>query len=82
MLQNVDVISANVKDLGPLSLDSFKRNNGSASWKVVGLGQENSDDASLEVGYSVTKSFVIYFILFVAGAVATTLLNAIMVAIF
>lgn len=46
--ENVDVISANVKDLGPLSLDSFKRNNGSASWKVVGLGQENSDDASLE----------------------------------
>lgn len=48
MLQDIDIISANVKDLGPLSLDSFKNNNGSASWKVV--GQENADDASVEVG--------------------------------
>ncbi|KNA25929.1 hypothetical protein SOVF_002120 [Spinacia oleracea] len=44
--EDIDIISANVKDLGPLSLDSFKNNNGSASWKVV--GQENADDASVE----------------------------------
>lgn len=44
--EDINVISANVKDLGPLSLDSFKRNNGSASFKVV--GQENYGDASLE----------------------------------
>ncbi|XP_021748866.1 polygalacturonate 4-alpha-galacturonosyltransferase-like [Chenopodium quinoa] len=43
--EDIDVISANVKDLGPLSLDFFTRN-GSASWKVV--AQENSGDASLE----------------------------------
>lgn len=45
--EDVNVISASVKDLGTLSLDSFKRNNGSASWKVV--GEENFDDTSLEV---------------------------------
>uniref|UniRef100_A0A7C9AG04 Polygalacturonate 4-alpha-galacturonosyltransferase n=1 Tax=Opuntia streptacantha TaxID=393608 RepID=A0A7C9AG04_OPUST len=44
--EDVNVISANVKDLGPLSLDTFKRNNGSASWKVV--GQENLGDTPVE----------------------------------
>ncbi|GMH21685.1 hypothetical protein Nepgr_023527 [Nepenthes gracilis] len=43
----IDVIAANTNDLGPLSLDSFKKNNLSASWKVV--GQESSNDASLKV---------------------------------
>ncbi|GAB4844408.1 Polygalacturonate 4-alpha-galacturonosyltransferase [Ancistrocladus abbreviatus] len=43
----IDVIAANTNDLGPLSLHSFKRNNLSASWKVVGQG--SSDDASAEV---------------------------------
>ncbi|XP_059634045.1 polygalacturonate 4-alpha-galacturonosyltransferase-like isoform X1 [Cornus florida] len=36
----IDVIAANTDDLGPLSLEFFRRNNLSASWKVV--GQESS----------------------------------------
>ncbi|GAB4861859.1 Polygalacturonate 4-alpha-galacturonosyltransferase [Ancistrocladus abbreviatus] len=43
----IDVIAANTNDMGPLSLDFFKKNNLSASWKVV--GKESSDDASAEV---------------------------------
>ncbi|XP_076901245.1 polygalacturonate 4-alpha-galacturonosyltransferase-like [Bidens hawaiensis] len=35
----IDVIKANTEDLGPLSLDSFRKNNLSASWKFT--GQEN-----------------------------------------
>ncbi|XP_057509241.1 polygalacturonate 4-alpha-galacturonosyltransferase-like isoform X1 [Actinidia eriantha] len=33
----IDVITANTNDLGPFSLDFFRKNNFSASWKVVGL---------------------------------------------
>ncbi|XP_058225022.1 polygalacturonate 4-alpha-galacturonosyltransferase [Rhododendron vialii] len=32
----IDVITASTNDLGPLSLDFFRKNNFSASWKVVG----------------------------------------------
>ncbi|MCD7460776.1 hypothetical protein HAX54_044390 [Datura stramonium] len=32
----IDVIKASTDDLGPLSLDSFRKNNLSASWKFVG----------------------------------------------
>ncbi|KAK1364458.1 Hexosyltransferase [Heracleum sosnowskyi] len=32
----IDVIKASTNDLGPLSLDSFRKNNLSASWKFVG----------------------------------------------
>ncbi|CAO2834994.1 unnamed protein product [Amaranthus hypochondriacus] len=49
----VDVISVNVEDLGPLSLDSFKRSNLSASWKV---GHENSDDSSVEAKHTGTNA--------------------------
>ena len=52
-LQDIDVIVTNVKNSGQLSLDSFKRNNVSASWMVV--GQENVDDPSFEVGIYVLK---------------------------
>ncbi|KAK1425230.1 hypothetical protein QVD17_20577 [Tagetes erecta] len=38
----IDVIKANTDDMGPLSLDSFRKNNFSASWKVD--GQENVVD--------------------------------------
>ncbi|KAI3719411.1 hypothetical protein L6452_20308 [Arctium lappa] len=38
----IDVIKANTDDLGPLSLDSFRKNNYSASWKFS--GQENVVD--------------------------------------
>ncbi|KAJ9188410.1 hypothetical protein P3X46_003769 [Hevea brasiliensis] len=33
----IDVITARTTDLGPLSLDSFRKNNLSASWKVIGV---------------------------------------------
>ncbi|KAJ4838075.1 Polygalacturonate 4-alpha-galacturonosyltransferase [Turnera subulata] len=32
----IDVITASTADMGPLSLDSFRKNNFSASWKTVG----------------------------------------------
>ncbi|CAA3007668.1 polygalacturonate 4-alpha-galacturonosyltransferase [Olea europaea subsp. europaea] len=32
----MDVIKSNMDDLGPLSLESFRKNNLSASWKIVG----------------------------------------------
>ncbi|XP_020412555.1 polygalacturonate 4-alpha-galacturonosyltransferase isoform X1 [Prunus persica] len=32
----IDVIAANTNDMGPLSLDFFRKNNLSASWKVIG----------------------------------------------
>ncbi|CAB4300216.1 unnamed protein product [Prunus armeniaca] len=32
----IDVIAANTNDMGPLSLDIFRKNNLSASWKVIG----------------------------------------------
>ncbi|VVA19367.1 PREDICTED: polygalacturonate [Prunus dulcis] len=32
----IDVIAANTNDMGPLSLDYFRKNNLSASWKVIG----------------------------------------------
>nr|KAJ0214122.1 hypothetical protein LSAT_V11C400171800 [Lactuca sativa] len=42
--QVIDVIKANTDDLGPLSLDSFRKQNFSASWKFS--GQENVIDIS------------------------------------
>ncbi|KAL8119152.1 hypothetical protein AgCh_016603 [Apium graveolens] len=36
----IDVIKASTNDLGPLSLDSFRKNNLSASWKFVGHDTE------------------------------------------
>lgn len=36
MLQVMDVIKAYTDDLGPLSLDSFRKNNLSSSWNFVG----------------------------------------------
>uniref|UniRef100_A0A6N2N8I6 Uncharacterized protein n=1 Tax=Salix viminalis TaxID=40686 RepID=A0A6N2N8I6_SALVM len=34
--QVIDVITSSTADLGPLSLDSFRKNKLSASWKVIG----------------------------------------------
>lgn len=42
----VEVIAIGTNDLGPLSLDSFKKNNLSASWKIA--GKESSDSTSSE----------------------------------
>lgn len=47
LMQFVEVIATSTNDLGPLSLDSFKKNNLSASWKIV--GKDSSDGTSLEV---------------------------------
>ncbi|KAJ9171301.1 hypothetical protein P3X46_014689 [Hevea brasiliensis] len=33
----IDVITASTADMGPLSIDSFRKNNLSASWKVTGV---------------------------------------------
>ncbi|CAL5397957.1 unnamed protein product [Camellia sinensis] len=41
-----DVITANTNDLGPLSLDFFRKNNLSASWKVVGLETSAENNAT------------------------------------
>ncbi|KAJ9556360.1 hypothetical protein OSB04_010974 [Centaurea solstitialis] len=42
----IDVIKANTDDLGPLSLDSFRKNNLSVSWKVPGLENPIDDDST------------------------------------
>lgn len=42
----IDVITATTDDLGPFSLDYFRKSNLSASWKVVGLGTSVENNAS------------------------------------
>ncbi|KAI5647324.1 hypothetical protein M9H77_33329 [Catharanthus roseus] len=44
----MDVIRASTNDLGPLSLDSFRRMNLSASWKFVGRESPSVDKATSE----------------------------------
>ncbi|KAK2650480.1 hypothetical protein Ddye_017969 [Dipteronia dyeriana] len=44
----IDVIAASTVDLGPLSLDTFTKNNMSASWKVVGLETSVDNNATSE----------------------------------
>lgn len=41
----MDVIKNNTDDLGPLSLDSFRRMNLSASWRFVGQEIPSADNA-------------------------------------
>ncbi|KAL9228965.1 hypothetical protein vseg_004489 [Gypsophila vaccaria] len=48
--EDIEVIIDSVKDLGPLSLDSFRQKNGSASWNIV--GRDNVDVSLLEVNES------------------------------
>ncbi|GAV76668.1 Glyco_transf_8 domain-containing protein [Cephalotus follicularis] len=45
----VDVISASTAELGPLSLDSFRKNNLSASWKVIGVETSVKTNATSEL---------------------------------
>ncbi|KAJ6338076.1 hypothetical protein OIU76_007705 [Salix suchowensis] len=40
----IDVITSSTADLGPLSLDSFRKNNLSASWKVIGVDNTSVED--------------------------------------
>ncbi|KAL5863626.1 hypothetical protein ACOSQ3_001140 [Xanthoceras sorbifolium] len=44
----IDVIAASTADLGPLSLDSFRKNNMSASWQVFGLETSVDNNATSE----------------------------------
>ncbi|VFQ75711.1 unnamed protein product [Cuscuta campestris] len=45
----VDLIKSSTYDLGPLSLDSFRKNNLSASWRFVGqVGSAKNTSSSLE----------------------------------
>ncbi|KAK0582937.1 hypothetical protein LWI29_031304 [Acer saccharum] len=44
----IDVIAASTVDLGPLSLDTFRKNNMSASWKVIGLETSVDNNATSE----------------------------------
>uniref|UniRef100_A0A2P2LH04 Hexosyltransferase n=1 Tax=Rhizophora mucronata TaxID=61149 RepID=A0A2P2LH04_RHIMU len=44
----IDVITTSTADLGPLSLDSFRKNNLSASWKVTGIETRVENNAMSE----------------------------------
>lgn len=58
-LQVIDVITASTNDMGPLSLDTFRKNNLSASWKV---GVDTSVLATFEVKMS---SMLLEFLLMI-----------------
>ncbi|RDX62255.1 Polygalacturonate 4-alpha-galacturonosyltransferase, partial [Mucuna pruriens] len=51
----LDVIVANTNDVGPLSLESFRKNNLSASWRVVGLKTSNATNQVNQPGNSVEQ---------------------------
>lgn len=54
----IDIITANTNDLGPLSLDFFRKNNFSASWKVVGVETVvESNATSVEVRMTISCQF-------------------------
>ncbi|PPD78212.1 hypothetical protein GOBAR_DD24858 [Gossypium barbadense] len=53
----VDVVTTSTADLGPLNLDSFRKGNLSASWKVVGVETSVQDNAiSKALGESTADS--------------------------
>lgn len=54
MMQVLDVITASTNDMGPLSLDTFRKNNLSASWKV---GVDTKVVATFEVKISTILLF-------------------------
>lgn len=54
-MQVIDVIVASTNDMGPYSLDSFRKNNLSASWKVIGV------DTTL-VSKSEVRTFLLNFL--------------------
>nr|XP_028954297.1 polygalacturonate 4-alpha-galacturonosyltransferase-like isoform X2 [Malus domestica] len=45
----IDVISASTNDMGPLSLDFFRKNNLSASWKVIGANNSVVTDSQINL---------------------------------
>lgn len=50
IFQVIDVIAASTNDMGPYSLDHFRKSNLSASWKIDGL--ETTVDGISEVGWA------------------------------
>ncbi|KAJ6320470.1 hypothetical protein OIU78_015791 [Salix suchowensis] len=50
----IDVITSSTADLGPLSLDSFRKNKLSASWKVIGGETLVDNKAASETNQTVT----------------------------
>ena len=56
----MDVIASRTSDMGPLSLDIFKKNNLSASWKVIGAKTSVVDSDSSEV--RMTIMFLLEFL--------------------
>ncbi|XP_050237525.1 polygalacturonate 4-alpha-galacturonosyltransferase [Mercurialis annua] len=50
----IDVVTAGTADLGPLSLDSFRKNNLSASWKVIGVETSVDNSAISELNNTAT----------------------------
>lgn len=52
-LQVIDVINATTNDLGPLSVDFFRKDKLSASWKVVGHKTTADNATSAEVSLNI-----------------------------
>ncbi|GMI75864.1 galacturonosyltransferase 1 [Hibiscus trionum] len=50
----IDVVTTSTADLGPLSLDSFRKGNLSASWKVIGIETSVEDDATSQSNQKAT----------------------------
>ena len=46
-MQVIDVIIASTNDMGPYSLDSFRKSNLSASWRVVGVDSSVVTDSEV-----------------------------------
>ncbi|EOX96142.1 hypothetical protein QUC31_005409 [Theobroma cacao] len=50
----IDVVTSSTADLGPLSLDSFRKGNLSASWKVIGVEASVEDNATSQSNQKAT----------------------------
>ncbi|XP_021279657.1 polygalacturonate 4-alpha-galacturonosyltransferase [Herrania umbratica] len=50
----IDVVTSSTADLGPLSLDSFRKGNLSASWKVIGVETSVEDNATSQSNQKAT----------------------------
>ncbi|XVF22664.1 hypothetical protein REPUB_Repub12eG0190500 [Reevesia pubescens] len=51
----IDVVTTSTADLGPLSLDSFRKGNLSASWKVIGIETSVEDNATSQSNQKATE---------------------------
>ncbi|XVF79940.1 hypothetical protein PTKIN_Ptkin15bG0030600 [Pterospermum kingtungense] len=50
----IDVVTTSTADLGPLSLDSFRKGNLSASWKIIGIETSVEDNATSQSNQKAT----------------------------